>query len=173
MVAQQLNQADSTGRGYAPAGHARWQTGQGGPGDGGPAFSAPTADATAADEGMVLPEDFFVPDVSTHGVTAEPGSEAWRRMQGRQLIREFLRAVPRDEDDAHLAFVRPDGTPRLVRRADLSRAIDHMRPRMRQVMRLAVEERWPRARVCEYLRGISIKTLERDQVEALDLLMQL
>jgi hypothetical protein len=44
---------------------------------------------------------------------------------------------------------------------------------MRQVMRLAVEERWSRQRVCEYLRHISIKTFERDQVEGLDLLAAL
>jgi hypothetical protein len=102
-----------------------------------------------------------------------PGSDAWLRLQTRQLIREFLRAVPRSEPEATIAIVRPDGTPRLLTRAQLSAAIDRLRPRQRQIMRLAVEERWPRQKVCEYLNHISIKTFERDQVEALDLLAQL
>jgi hypothetical protein len=105
--------------------------------------------------------------------TAEAAHLAHMRVQTRQLLREFLRAVPRREEDATLALVRPDGTTRLLTRAELSAAIDRLRPRQRQIMRLAVEERWSRQRVCEYLRHISIKTFERDQVEALDLLAQL
>jgi hypothetical protein len=92
------------------------------------------------------------------------------RVRARQQIREFLRAVPRREEQTTLALIRPDGTLRVLTRAQLSAAIDHLRPRQRQIMRLAIEERWPRQRVCEYLRHISLKTFERDQVEALDLL---
>jgi hypothetical protein len=95
------------------------------------------------------------------------------RIHARQQLREFLRAVPRREEDATLAIVRPDGTTRVFTRAELSAAIDRLRPRQRQIIRLAVEERWPRQRVCDYLRHISIKTFERDQVEALDILTQL
>lgn len=110
--------------------------------------------------------------------SGEPGgffaSEALsQRAQARQLIREFLRAIPRDEADAVLMLTRPDGTTRLLTRAHLSAAIDRLRPRQRQIVRLTLEERWPRARVCAYLKNISLKTLERDQVEALDILAEL
>jgi hypothetical protein len=93
---------------------------------------------------------------------------AWLRIQARQQLREFLRAVPRREAKATLALMRVDGTTRVFTRAELSAAIDRLRPRQRQIVRLAIEDRWPRQRVCEYLRHISIKTFERDQVEALD-----
>lgn len=113
-------------------------------------------------------------DAHDDGVgTTEASHQARMRVQARQLLREFLRAVPRREEDATLALVHPDGTTRLLTRAELSTAIDRLRPRQRQIMRLAVEERWSRQRVCEYLRHISIKTFERDQVEALDILAQL
>ncbi|MGE5334093.1 MAG: hypothetical protein ACM3N4_05280 [Nitrososphaerota archaeon] len=101
-------------------------------------------------------------------------SADWQqRAHTRQLIREFLRAVPRSETETALVIVRPDGEQRLLTRAQLSAAIDRLRPRQRQIVRLALEERWPRQRVCEYLHNISIKTLERDQVEALDILAEL
>ena len=101
-------------------------------------------------------------------------SAEWQqRAHTRQLIREFLRAVPRAETETTLVIVRRDGEQRLFTRAQLSAAIDHLRPRQRQIIRLALEERWPRQRVCEYLHNISIKTLERDQVEALDILAEL
>jgi hypothetical protein len=94
------------------------------------------------------------------------------RARIRRQLREFLRAVPRQEPDATLALVRLDGTTRLLTRGQLTAAIDRMRPRMRQIVRLAVEERWPRQRVCEYLGHISLKTVERDQSEAMDMLAQ-
>lgn len=100
-------------------------------------------------------------------------SEARRRAYTRRLIREFLRAVPRSEPEATLAFLRPDGEARMITRRELSAAIDRLRPRQRQIVRLGIEERWPRQKVCAYLHDISIKTFERDQVEALDLLAQL
>jgi hypothetical protein len=96
-----------------------------------------------------------------------------RRAQTRALIREFLRAVPRGEESAVLPLVRADGMTRLLTRAQLTTAIDRLRPRQRQIVRLGIEERWPRQKVCAYLRGISMKTLERDQAEALDILAQL
>jgi hypothetical protein len=95
------------------------------------------------------------------------------RVRMRAVLREFLRAVPRREEKATLALVHPDGRTRVLTRAELSAAIDRLRPRQRQIIRLAIEERWPRQRVCEYLRHISLKTFERDQVEGLDLLTQL
>lgn len=97
----------------------------------------------------------------------------WQRSQTRRLLREFLRAVPRTETDATLVIMRPDGTQHVLTREQLAYAIDRLRPRQRQIVRLTIEERWPRQRVCEYLHNISLKTLERDQVEALDLLANL
>jgi hypothetical protein len=119
-----------------------------------------------------------LPDVETEGeLDTELGdltSADWQqRAHTRQIIREFLRAVPRSETETTLVIVRPDGEQRLLTRAQLSTAIDCLRPRQRQIVRLALEERWPRQRVCEYLHNISIKTLERDQVEALDILAEL
>lgn len=111
--------------------------------------------------------------LTARGVAATPLTEAMRRAQTRALIREFLRAVPRAEESAVLPLVRADGVTRLLTRAQLSTAIDRLRPRQRQIVRLGIEERWPRQKVCAYLRGISMKTLERDQAEALDILAQL
>lgn len=107
---------------------------------------------------------------SNSGLTAEM---IRRRARIRRQLREFLRAVPRQESDASLTFTRLDGVQRRVSRRELTAAIDRMRPRMRQIVRLAVEERWPRQRVCEYLGHISLKTVERDQREAIDQLAEL
>jgi hypothetical protein len=89
----------------------------------------------------------------------------------RLVVREFLESVPRAEAQASIALLRPDATTRVFTRGEFSAAIDAMRPRMRQIMRLAVEERWQRQRVCDYLNNISIKTFERDHAEAFDELM--
>jgi hypothetical protein len=99
--------------------------------------------------------------------------ELWLRFRARRVIREFLRSVPRSEPEAALAFLAPDGQMRLVTRGELSEAIDQMRPRMRQVIRLGIEEGWPRGKVCAYLHDISMKTFERDQMEGLDFLSEL
>ena len=99
--------------------------------------------------------------------------EMWLRFRARRVIREFLRSVPRSEPEAAIAFLAPDGQMRLVTRGDLSEAIDEMRPRMRQVIRLGIEEGWPRGKVCAYLHDISMKTFERDQTEGLDVLSEL
>jgi len=125
------------------------------------------------------------PDVAPYGADSDYGVDAdvlsdeypaadvaaddWRRYN-RQLLREFLRSVPRAETTATLALMNTDGTPRLVTRAQLSAAVDRLRPRQRQIVRLTLEERWPRQRVCAYLNNISLKTLMRDQNEALDFL---
>jgi hypothetical protein len=99
--------------------------------------------------------------------------EMWLRFRARRVIREFLRSVPRSEPEVALAFLAPDGQMRLVTRGELSSAIDEMRPRMRQIIRLSIEEGWPRGKVCAYLHDISMKTFERDQMEGLDLLSEL
>lgn len=127
-----------------------------------------------------------LPDVAPYGPTSEFVAESdvlgdeypaadvtaaddWRRYN-RQLLREFLRSVPRTEATATLVLVGADGTPRLITRAQLSAAVDRLRPRQRQIVRLTLEERWSRQRVCTYLNNISLKTLMRDQNEALDFL---
>lgn len=97
----------------------------------------------------------------------------WRRMEARRTVREFLGSVPRTEPEVVLSFINPHGNLRTLTRAQLSAAVDRLRPRQRQIVRLAVEERWPRQRVCEYLNHISIKTFERDHLEALDVLAEL
>ena len=106
------------------------------------------------------------------GVPLDTTSPLWRRHYARQLIRAFLRAVPRTEPDATLAFLRPDGMDRIVTRAELTAAVEQLHPRPRQVIRLAVEERWPRRRVAAFLR-ISLKTYERDLTAGLDALARI
>jgi hypothetical protein len=122
-------------------------------------------------DGLDELDGFDSPDALPPGV--DPGSAVWLRIRARKLIREFLRAVPRAEPEATIAIIRPDGVTRILTRAELSTAIDRLRPRQRQIIRLGVEERWARSKVCAYLHNISMKTFERDQVEALDILIQL
>lgn len=120
-------------------------------------------------EGIDDPDDT---GMAFPGGAADVDSPAWRRLRARRAIREFLRSMPRTETAEVLTFLRPDGEVRTVTRAEISAALDRMRPRMRRIIRLAVEEHWPRRRVCEHL-GISIKTYERDHVEALDALVDM
>ncbi|HZC07231.1 MAG TPA: hypothetical protein VE338_16475, partial [Ktedonobacterales bacterium] len=70
--------------------------------------------------------------LSARGAAATSLTEAMRRAQTRALIREFLRAVPRGEESAVLPLVRPDGVTRVLTRAQLTTAIDRLRPRQRQ-----------------------------------------
>ncbi|MGZ3581640.1 MAG: hypothetical protein ACXWP6_02715 [Ktedonobacterales bacterium] len=99
-------------------------------------------------------------------------SAVGQRFYTRRLIQEFLTSVPRSEPEARLTFLRLDGTLRVLTRAEFSAIIDNLRPRQRQLVRLAIEERWPRQRVCDYLQ-ISLKTFERHHQEVLDLLAQM
>ena len=128
------------------------------------------ADADADADAEDLEAELIRAD-SRGGGGASATDPLWLRLQARKLLREFLRAVPRSEPQATISFVHPDGSARTVTRGQLATAIDRMRPRLRQIMRLSVEERWTRQRVCEYLRNISIKTFERDQAEGLDALI--
>jgi hypothetical protein len=128
------------------------------------------ADAQESQEPIIdaLPLGTAVP------MTGENLAESdWLRLEVRGLIREFLSVVPRSQPAATLVFPRPDGTPRALTRAELSAAIDRMRPRQKHIIRLAVEERRSQEEVCALLNGISLRTLQRDQAEALDLLAQL
>ncbi len=127
-----------------------------------------------------LPDALEGPHGDQLGVGARFSSAApdvtgdfWRRHEARRMVREFLGSVPRTEPEAVLAFINPRGELRTVTRAQLSAAVDRLRPRQRQIVRLGVEERWPRQRICEYLNHISIKTFERDHLEALDILIEM
>jgi|SRR5579883_2185034 len=95
------------------------------------------------------------------------------RHQARQALREFLSAVPRSESETMITFMRPDGVVCTLSRGRLSAVIDQMRFRQRQSVRWCVEERWPRERVSAALQGVSIRTIQRDVTEALDLLIEL
>lgn len=152
------------GQGYAQPGQMGWNTQTGQAPYGAPQPPKPPDVAQPVGD----------PESELDGDLGDMSSAEWQqRAHTRQLIREFLRAVPRSETETTLVIVRRDGEQRLFTRAQLSTAIDRLRPRQRQIVRLALEERWPRQRVCEYLHNISIKTLERDQVEALDILAEL
>jgi DNA-directed RNA polymerase specialized sigma subunit len=98
-----------------------------------------------------------------------------RRAENRRRLREFLRATPRSEAESRLELLGPaEGMPaRVVTRAQLTEAIEQMRPRVRQVIRLTLEERRTREEAQAYLHGISERTLERDQSAGLDALMEL
>jgi len=138
------------------------------------ALTSPFAEGAAADVGDGDTDgDLALGDAPVGMASGALLGETQRRTQTRQLIREFLRAVPRGEPETALSFLGMDGEAHTVTRAQMSAAIDRLRPRQRQIMRLGVEERRPRQEVCAYLRNISIKTFERDQVEALDILSQL
>ena len=115
-----------------------------------------------------LPLGTAVPLTAEHLAAPE-----WLRLEVRGLIREFLSVVPRSQETTTLTFPRPDSTPRTLSRAELSAAIDRMRPRQKHIIQLAVEERRSQEEVCALLNGISLRTLQRDQAEALDLLRQL
>lgn len=71
------------------------------------------------------------------GATPDMLTPEWIRFQARQLIKEFLSAGPRSEPDTALSFLRTDGTTRILTRAQMSAAIDLLRPRQRQIVRLA------------------------------------
>ncbi|MGO8948436.1 MAG: sigma factor-like helix-turn-helix DNA-binding protein [Ktedonobacterales bacterium] len=137
------------------------------------------ADAIDADSYGPYPlyaaEEAEFPAAAPEGppASSEETASEWLRMHARLLLREFLSVVPRSEEATTITFLRVDGTLQTRSRHELSAAIDRMRPRQRQIVRLAVEERWPQERVCAALKGISVRTVQRDLAEALDRLAQL
>ncbi len=112
---------------------------------------------------------------NTFDSNKEPASPHMRNLINRQRLREFLRAVPRTEPGAWLALLGPEPgmPPRVLTRQALTEAIEQMPPRMRQIIRLCLEERNTHAQVQAYLNDISPRTLERDQANGLDLLIAL
>jgi DNA-directed RNA polymerase specialized sigma24 family protein len=121
-------------------------------------------------------EDEGAVDADAYGPYALPeeGTAEWVRMQqARVLLREFLSVVPRTEETTTITFLRVDGTQRTLSRQELSAAIDRMRPRQRQIVRRAIESHWSQERVSAELKGISVRTVQRDLAEALDQLAEL
>jgi DNA-directed RNA polymerase specialized sigma24 family protein len=121
-------------------------------------------------------DDEVAMDADAYGpyVLPEEATPEWLRMQqARLLLREFLSVVPRSEEATTITFLRVDGAQQTLSRQELSAAIDRMRPRQRQIVRLAIESHWSQERVCAVLKGISVRTVQRDLAEALDLLAQL
>ncbi len=98
-----------------------------------------------------------------------------RRAENRRRLREFLRVTPRSEAESRVELLGlAEGAPAFVlTRAQLSAAIEELRPRVRQIIRLTLEERRTREETQAYLHGISMRTLERDQAAGLDALMEL
>ena len=93
-----------------------------------------------------------------------------RRAENRRRLREFLRATPRREGESQLELqgLREGAPTVVVTRGWLTAVIEELRPQVRQVIRLTLEERWTRKEAQKYLHGISERTLEREQVEGLD-----
>lgn len=105
-------------------------------------------------------------------IAPSPETEGATRAEVRAQIREFLRYVPREDTHETLTFTLLSGEVRTVTRQQFTERIERMRARQRQVMRLAVEQRIPRVEVTVALHDISMKTLERDEREALDILAE-
>jgi DNA-directed RNA polymerase specialized sigma24 family protein len=92
---------------------------------------------------------------------------AAERKAARRLLREFMRAVPRAQAGETVALPCPGGGVRVVSRGQVSAAVDVLRPRLRQVVRLLYEAHWHREDVAKRLL-VSLDTVERDQAMALD-----
>lgn len=98
-----------------------------------------------------------------------PTARAQDIVRVRALIREFLRATPASELDAALVWRDADGHLRRLTRGQMTRRVESFRPRMRRIVEQQFIARRTREAVADDL-AISVKTLERDQNEALDAL---
>jgi DNA-directed RNA polymerase specialized sigma24 family protein len=127
----------------------------------------------AVDADSYGPYMLYASETSPPEILPEEMTPEWLRMQARLLLREFLSVVPRSQETTTITFLRMDGRQQTLSRQELSTAIDRMRPRQRQIVRLAVEARWSQERVCAALKGISVRTVQRDLAEALDRLAEL
>jgi DNA-directed RNA polymerase specialized sigma24 family protein len=131
------------------------------------------AQGDAVDADSYGPYMLYSSETPPPEILPEEMTPEWLRMQARLLLREFLSVVPRAQETTTITFLRMDGRQRTLSRQELSTAIDRMRPRQRQIVRLAVEARWSQERVCAALKGISVRTVQRDLAEALDRLAAL
>jgi len=88
----------------------------------------------------------------------------------RRLVRDFLRTVPREPEEAVLIVPRPDGSERDVRRAEVTAALVRLRPRLRRVLEECLEHHRRREDVADEL-SVSLHTIERDLMEGLDIIL--
>lgn len=98
-------------------------------------------------------------------------AEQTLRAELRAFLREFLRSVPESEPDAVLELQMPDGQIRRVSRGALAERIRWLRPRQRRIVARQIVGHIDRGLVAKEL-GVCLKTIERDQAEALDILLE-
>lgn len=103
---------------------------------------------------------------------AAPGNA--RRVENRRRLREFLRVTPREEAENRLTLLATaEGTPALVvTRAQLTAALEQLRPQVYKILVLTMEQRRTRLEVQDALHGISERTLERAQAAGLDMIIE-
>jgi DNA-directed RNA polymerase specialized sigma24 family protein len=89
----------------------------------------------------------------------------------RALVREFLRCTPASDPEAALTWRGADGRLRRLTRRQLTARIQWLRPRMKRIVEQHHLLKRPRAEIVAEL-GCSMKTFERDEQEAMDLLAQ-
>ena len=85
-----------------------------------------TADALEPVAGDVADPDLLA--LRLPGMSPADIMESWLQAQTRQFIREFLSAVPRSEATMTLTLLRPDSSPRVLTRRQLSSIGDLLRP---------------------------------------------
>ena len=111
------------------------------------------------------------PDLSAH-VRPAPGDQ--RRIENRRRVREFLRVTPREETHNRLTLLGrgEEEPPLVVTRAQLTEAIERLRPLYHKIIVLTMEQRRSRQEVRDALHGISERTLERAQAAGLDTVIE-
>ena len=110
-------------------------------------------------------------DLTSH---LRPTSSDLQRIENRRRVREFLRVTPREESHNRLTLLaaREEEPPLVVTRAQLTEAIERLRPQYHKIIVLSMEQRRSRQEVREALHGISERTLERAQAAGLDTIIE-
>lgn len=96
--------------------------------------------------------------------------ETATRAQLRDLLREFISSTPESEPKTLLELRWPDGGVRHVTRGHLTARMRWLRPRQRRILEQRHVLHRPRYAVVAEL-GCSMKTLEREEAAAFDLLL--
>lgn len=108
--------------------------------------------------------------VSTPQPLTALSAEQRMHIEHRALVREFLRTIPADEPGAVLELQLLDGSVRQLTRGALTARIRWLRPRMRRIVEQIYIGHVGRDVLMRQL-CCSLKTIERDQQEALDILL--
>jgi hypothetical protein len=110
-------------------------------------------------------------DLTSH---LRPTSSDLQRIENRRRVREFLRVTPREEPHNRLTLLAAgeEEPPLVVTRAQLTEAIERLRPQYHKIIVLSMEQRRSRQEVREALHGISERTLERAQAAGLDTIIE-